>query len=462
MVKAGKPYGNMIIRMDMDTAQFTQSLTAIRRGSRNLRDEMKAVNNVFRGSGNEAKRLGEEFKVLERIMKQQEKEYQSLANRKRELEKQNKTETVQYTNIVQQMNRVTGSMARYENQIKQNRDANAKLNVEGRKLENTLKSTSAHLKSSVGLYKAQGNEVKALKTQQEGLKNQIKTINQLRQTEYAQLGKLKARFGAHSNEVRDQITKINTLKATQNEYTQSLKSMGSQLQVAANKQRLLETGFGRNLQALKRNKAAIIEVRNSLMSIGAVSTTMAYPMARAIGGSVRATVQWEEAFAQVRKTVNGATEQEFKQLDNSIMKMSKQIPETATNIAETMGLAAQLGIKGTKNLEGFTKVATQMGVATNMSIEDASTAMARFANVTGMKQSTKNFEKLGSTIVNLGNNMAAQESEISNFMLRLSGTGTTVGLAEKDIVALSAAMAGVGINAEAGKQNCPVIEKSVA
>ena len=29
-------------------------------------------------------------------------------------------------------------------------------------------------------------------------------------------------------------------------------------------------------------------------------------------------------------------------------------------------------------------------------------------------------------------------------MLRLSGTGTTVGLAEKDIVALSAAMAGVG------------------
>ena len=47
-------------------------------------------------------------------------------------------------------------------------------------------------------------------------------------------------------------------------------------------------------------------------------------------------------------------------------------------------------------------------------------------------------------------------------MLRLSGTGTTVGLDEKDIVALSAAMAGVGINAEAGKQNCPVTEKFVA
>lgn len=402
MVKAGKPYGNMIIRMDMDTAQFTQSLTAIRRGSRNLRDEMKAVNNVFRGSGNESKRLGEEFKVLQRVMKQQEKEYQALGNRKRELEKQNKTETVQYANIVQQMNRVTGAMSRYENQIEQNRDANAKLNVSARNLESTLKSTSAHLKSSVNLYRSQGNEVKALQAKQKGLANQIKTMNQLRQSEIAQLGKLKARFGAHSNEVRDQITKINTLKATQNEYNQSLKNMGNQMKMAASKQRLLQTGFGRSLQALKRNKAAVIEVRNSLMSIGAVATTMAYPMARAIGGSVKATVEWEEAFAQVRKTVNGATEKEFKQLDDSIMKMSKQIPETATNIAETMGLAAQLGVKGTKNLEGFTKVATQMGVATNMSIEDASTAMARFANVTGMKQSTKNFEKLGSTIVNLG------------------------------------------------------------
>ena len=402
MVKAGKPYGNMIIRMEMDSAQFTNSITAATRGARFLRGELKSVNNIFKSTGNESQKLSEEFKILEKLLDKQGDKYKLLADKKKELEKQNKTESVQYSNIAHQMNKVTGEMAVYESQIKKNRDANAKLNVSGRNLESTLKSTSAHLKSSVNLYRSQGNEVKALQAKQKGLANQIKTMNQLRQSEIAQLGKLKARFGAHSNEVRDQITKINTLKATQNEYTQSLKSMGSQLQVAANKQKLLETGFGRNLQALKRNKAAVIEVRNSLMSIGAVATTMAYPMARAIGGSVRATVQWEEAFAQVRKTVNGATEKEFKQLDNSIMQMSKQIPETATNIAETMGLAAQLGIKGTKNLEGFTKVATQMGVATNMSIEDASTAMARFANVTGMKQSTKNFEKLGSTIVNLG------------------------------------------------------------
>lgn len=57
--------------------------------------------------------------------------------------------------------------------------------------------------------------------------------------------------------------------------------------------------------------------------------------------------------------------------------------------------------------------------------------------------------------------MATQEDEIANYMQRLSGTGTTVGMAEQDIVALGAAMSSVGISAEAGKNNCPTMEKSI-
>lgn len=57
--------------------------------------------------------------------------------------------------------------------------------------------------------------------------------------------------------------------------------------------------------------------------------------------------------------------------------------------------------------------------------------------------------------------MATQEDEIANYMQRLAGTGTTVGMAEQDIVALGASMSSVGISAEAGKNNCLTMEKSI-
>ena len=163
----------------------------------------------------------------------------------------------------------------------------------------------------------------------------------------------------------------------------------------------------------------------------------------------KATVDWEDAQANVAKTTN-ASKSEMEGLSKSIRGMAKEMPESQSEIANTMAMAAQLGVK---NLKGFTKVATQMSVATDMTAEDAATNMARFANATGKPDS--DFRKLGSTVVQLGNNMAAEESTIMNFAQRLAGTGTVVGVSQKDIMALSAAMASVGINAESGKHNCP-------
>src|SRR5699024_5579206 len=136
----------------------------------------------------------------------------------------------------------------------------------------------------------------------------------------------------------------------------------------------------------------------SFMGITAAAVGMAYPAARALGGAVRATVQWEDAQANVAKTTN-ASKSEMEGLSKSIRGMAKEMPESQSEIANTMAMAAQLGVK---NLKGFTKVATQLGVATNMTAEDAATNMARFANATGKPDS--DFRKLGSTVVQLGNN----------------------------------------------------------
>src|SRR5690606_37378784 len=122
----------------------------------------------------------------------------------------------------------------------------------------------------------------------------------------------------------------------------------------------------------------------------------------------------------VRKTVD-ATEEQFAQLETGIRDMAQRLPATASEIALVGEAAGQLGIK-TDNLLEFTEVMIGLGEATTMSSDQAATELARLANITKMNQA--DFDKLGSSIVALGNNFATTEGEITEMALRLAGAGS--------------------------------------
>lgn len=155
---------------------------------------------------------------------------------------------------------------------------------------------------------------------------------------------------------------------------------------------------------------------------------------------------FESAFTGVRKTVN-ATEPEFKKLETGFINMSKSMPESAENLMKIGEMAGQLGIE-TPRILSFSKVIADLGATTNLVGEDAAKSLARFANVMQMPQDQ--FDRLGSTIVDLGNNLATTEAEIVEMAMRLSGAGRQVGMTEAQVMGLAAALSSVGLRAQLG------------
>lgn len=162
--------------------------------------------------------------------------------------------------------------------------------------------------------------------------------------------------------------------------------------------------------------------------------------------SVKMAKDFESSFTGVKKTVT-ATKEEFAKLDQGFRDMAREIPVSINALHEIGEAAGQLGIE-TKNILGFTETMAKLGVTTNLSATEAATALARFANITGMAQT--DFDRLGSVIVELGNNFATTESEIVAFGVRIAGAGKQVGLSQAEIMGFAAALSSAGVNAEAG------------
>lgn len=204
-----------------------------------------------------------------------------------------------------------------------------------------------------------------------------------------------------------------------------------------------------SFQAWEKRGRAMDMAGRGIMMTGTLLTGLAGGM---IAYMTNVSGSMEDALAGVRK-VTDFTEKEYKTIDNLIMDMSQRIPVAYEEIAGTMEMVGRLGFGNTiEEMEMLSEVFLQMGVATNLSSEEAAEGMARFMNIMGRSSSEAAdiADNLGSSMVHLGNNFAASEDEILAFSLRLAGAGNQVNMSEADIMALGATMASLGIRSEMG------------
>lgn len=197
----------------------------------------------------------------------------------------------------------------------------------------------------------------------------------------------------------------------------------------------------------EKNAAAISKTKTQLT--GTVGTVVALGAAL-YAGPVKSSMEFESKMADVVKVVDGLRDNktgkltdEYRKMKREILDLSKKIPVTAEGLTEIAAAAGQAGIARNEIVK-FTSDAGKMGIAFDVSADQAGDWMAKWR--TSFKMSQSQVVTLADKINYLSNNSAATASEISNIVSKIGPLGDVAGLSSGEISALGATLVAVGVN----------------
>lgn len=189
--------------------------------------------------------------------------------------------------------------------------------------------------------------------------------------------------------------------------------------------------------------------KNAFGGILATGGAKMIGMARGIGSDLmetsQAAIDFESSMADVKKVVDFDTPQQFKEMGNDILEMTKTIPMAAQDLAQIVAAGGQSGI-AREDLTGFAESAAKMGVAFDISAGQAGDMMAKWR--TAFKMNQTEVVDLADKINYLGNTTATSAPLISDVVTRIGPLGEVGGVAAGEIAALGASMVGSGIQSD--------------
>lgn len=238
---------------------------------------------------------------------------------------------------------------------------------------------------------------------------------------------------------REQRTLTNAIQTfgRQGKNVDSLRAKYAANVAAVDKLRTATERLKRVEDARQRNLDKREEYKSGIMGTVALGATIAAP--------VKAAIDFESTMADVKKVVDFDTPDGFKKMGQDIINMSKVLPMTANDIGKIVAAGGQSGIAA-KDLMTFAESAIKMGVAFDITADQAGQAMAEMRSAFKMNQ--QQVVVLADKINYLGNNTAASAKDIMEIVQRIGPLGEVAGTASGEIAALGATLRGMGVQNE--------------
>ncbi|WP_239739734.1 phage tail tape measure protein [Mammaliicoccus sp. P-M59] len=444
---------------------LNNKLTVQKKMHEQAKQELEDLNNSYKKAGTEVKKVESE---LSKLTNEHKKNDDALKKSNDAL----KSSNAELKKAESQYKRTNTQRDKAYQRLKELRQAEKDLKNSGEATSAQLKRASAATqkqsqkhKELVQRYKEEEQQVKKLKNENNVLSKSNdkittsykKTEQELKQSQ-TQHKKLNKEIQDYTKNQAEAIKKINSEKTSLNNLERAIEKTSKEMKLFNREQALANSSFTKTAEKFDKMSDSFGRFGMGMQSIGRnMSMYVTTPVVGALGASTKAVIDFDSAMAGVNKTVD-LSASEYKKMSNDIVNMSKKLPVATTDIAAVAESAGQLGIKKSAILD-FTKTVIDLGESTNLTREQAATEFARFANIVDMPQ--KSFDRLGSSIVALGNTTATTESEIMSMSMRIAAQGKLVNMSESDITALAATMSSLGIEAEAGGTAMTTVLKKI-
>ena len=178
--------------------------------------------------------------------------------------------------------------------------------------------------------------------------------------------------------------------------------------------------------------------KKGLMIAGAGAAALAVP--------VKIAIDYESAMADVAKVVDGLKDEAGKitpaytAMSNQILEMTTRLPMAAKDIAAIVAAGAQSGI-AKNELIGFAESAVKMGVAFDITADQAGQSMAEMR--AAFKMTQPQVIALADQINYLGNTSPNKADKIMEVVQRIGALGEVGGFASSSIAAMAASLTSV-------------------
>lgn len=161
-------------------------------------------------------------------------------------------------------------------------------------------------------------------------------------------------------------------------------------------------------------------------------------------GTAGAAMKFEEAFADVRKVVDG-TDEQLGNIRNQILDLSRALPTSAEGIAAIFAAAGQSNIP-IEELGKFSEMVAKVAVAWDTTEGETSEALAKIK--TQLSMNVTQIGLFADAINHLSNNTAAQAPDLVDFSKRVAANGEMFGFSATQTLAFGGAMVAMGAQTE--------------